>query len=120
MAGYGFEELKKTLELWPYRAPPWSDRCPELVHTLDEDPMAPRGVVVSNNILVSCVGDEIEARARGHLTMKQNLMEAPASILTGRSNEIPRVDPAEARVRAVDFQAIPYARIGIEREGVGG
>jgi len=114
---YGYEELKKKLELWPYRVPPWSDRYPELVHILDEEPMAPRGVVVSNNIFVSCVGDEIEEKAKAYLTLKQNLLAAPASILTGPPKGLPRVDPADAQVRAIDFQPIPYSQIGIEKGG---
>ena len=114
-AANGFEGLKKKLELWPYQVPPWSDRYPDLVHILDEEPMAPRGIVVSNNILVSCVGDEIEPKAKNYLTLKQNLMDAPTSILIRPLNGLPRVDPADARVRAIDFQPIPYNQIGVEK-----
>jgi len=111
----GFEDLKQKLERWPYQVPPWSERYPELVHLLDQEPMAPRGIVVANNILVSCVGDDIEPKAKDYLTLKQNLMDAPASILSGAPNGLPQVDPADARARAIDFQPIPYDQIGIEK-----
>jgi len=111
----GYEDLMQQLQRWPYQVPPWSDRYPELVHILDEEPMAPRGIVVSNNILVSCVGDEIEEKAKAYLIMKQNLLEAPATLLTGPPKGLPEVDPADPQVRAIDFQPIPYGQIGIEK-----
>ena len=49
--------------------------------------------------------------------MKENLLPAPASILTGPPKGLPRVDPADAQVRAIDFQPIPYDQIGIEKGG---
>jgi len=66
--------------------------------------MAPRGVVVSNNIPVSCVGDEIEEKAKGYLTLKENPLTAPTSILIGPPKGLPRVDPTDAQVRAIDFR----------------
>jgi Right handed beta helix region len=110
---YGFDELKQKLQLWPYQKPPWSERYPELVHILDEEPMAPRGVVVSNNIFVSCNGDEIEPKAKPYLTMKQNVLDAPSSVLVAPVNGIPQIDPANPLFHDVDFQQIPDAQIGI-------
>jgi hypothetical protein len=115
-AAKGFEGLKKKLEIWPYQVPPWSDRYPDLVHILNEEPMAPRGIVVSNNILVSCVGDGIDPKAKLYLTLKQNIMDAPTSILISPLNGLPRVDSTDARVHAIDFQAIPYEQIGIVKD----
>ena len=47
----------------------------------------------------------------------QNLLAALASILTGPPKGLPQVDPADAQVRAIDFQTIPYNQIGIEKSG---
>jgi hypothetical protein len=111
---FGFDELKKKLEIWPYQKPPWSTRYPALVNILAEEPMAPRGVVVEHNILVACPGDDIEPKAKPYLTMKQNALDAPASVLVGPANGIPEIDPANPLFRDVDFQQIPYDKIGIE------
>jgi hypothetical protein len=112
---FGFDGLKQKLELWPYQKAPWSDRYPELVHILDQNPMAPLGIVVSNNILISCPGDDIEEKARSFLTLKQNLMNAPTSILLDPGRGIPETNPRDPQLGAIGFQPIPYDRIGIEK-----
>ncbi len=114
---FGFDELKQKLEIWPYQKPPWSERYPELVHILDEEPMAPRGVVVANNIFVACTGDEIDPKAKPYLTMKQNVLDAPASARTDTAKGIPEIDPANPLFRGMNFQQIPYDQIGIEEKG---
>jgi hypothetical protein len=110
---FGYNELKQKLELWPYQKPPWSTRYPELVNILAEEPMAPRGVVVSHNILVACTGDDIEPKARPYLKMEQNVLDAPATALIGPAQGPPEIDPANALFHDIHFQQIPYDQIGI-------
>ena len=94
--------------------PPWSTRYPELVHILEGQPMAPLGVVISTNIFVSCKGiDDIRADAKPYLTMKENLLDAPPSVLQSSQSGIPQVNEADPSVKGIGFQPIPYAQIGI-------
>ncbi len=110
---FGFNELKQKLELWPYQKPPWSERFPELVNLLNEEPMAPRGIVLEHNIFEAPAVVDIFANAKPYVTLKQNVLEAPASAFTASPQGMPEIDPANPLFHDVDFQQIPYDQIGI-------
>ena len=46
--------LAKRLAAIPYKEPPWSERFPELVGILDDDPGVPKGNVIERNLVVAC------------------------------------------------------------------
>jgi hypothetical protein len=110
---YGFEELKQKLENWPYQKPPWSERYPELLTLLNDEPMAPKGVVVMRNIMVSTEWDDIEGKARPYVKMEQNLLDASRDVLVNRTGQMPRLNLKSPVVAALQFEPIPYERIGI-------
>lgn len=110
---YGFDELKQKLTQWPYQQPPWSTRYPKLVTLLNDEPMAPKGVVVAHNVLISSQWDDIEGKAKPYVTMQQNLLDAPRALLRNPAGQMPRVDAAAPALRAIGFQPIPYTSIGL-------
>jgi hypothetical protein len=110
---YGFDELKQKLETWPYQKPPWSERYPELLTLLNDEPMAPKGVVVMRNIMVATEWDDIEGKARPYVKMEQNLLDAPRNVLVNRAGQMPRLNPKSPTVAALKFEPIPYERIGL-------
>lgn len=109
---YGFKELKDKLEQWPYQSPPWSERYPELVRLLEEDPMAPKGVVVKRNILVRSGPLDIEEKARPWVALEKNLPDAPPDVLLAGAKEIPRADSANPLVQAIGFDPASPEKIG--------
>ncbi|MBI4903915.1 MAG: right-handed parallel beta-helix repeat-containing protein [Acidobacteria bacterium] len=54
-ASYWFDgrdpSIMNGLKAVPYQQPPWSERYPELVNVLDDEPAAPKGNVVENNVI---------------------------------------------------------------------
>ena len=112
---FGFDELKKKLELWPYQKEPWSTRYPQLLTLLADEPMAPKGVVISRNILIDCPSwNDIEAKARPFVTMKDNLLDAPRALLAGGGGP-PRIKADAPEVRGIGFATIPVEKIGLKR-----
>lgn len=112
---YGFDELKKKLEMWPYRQPPWSTRYPALLTLLTDEPMAPKGIVVAHNIIVSSTWDDIESKAKPYVTMQQNLLEAPREVLLTKGAGMPLVNGKSPLVRSIGFQPLPVKQIGLYR-----
>lgn len=109
---YGFDELKQKLEQWPYKQPPWSTRYPQLLTLLEDEPMAPKGVVVARNIMVDSQWDDIEAKAKPYVTMKDNLLDGTRALLQG-GKTVPHPKMTNETVRAIGFEAIPFDRIGL-------
>ena len=42
----------------PYRQPPWSERYPQLLTVLEDDPGSPKGNVIRLNVVCRCKADE--------------------------------------------------------------
>lgn len=112
---YGFDDLKKKLEQWPYKQPPWSQRYPTLVNILEDEPMAPKGIVVTRNIMVATEWNDIEAKAKPYLKMEQNILDASRDVLAAGNTPMPEVNPAAPAVKDLKFEPIPYAQIGLYR-----
>lgn len=110
----GFEELKAKLLPWPYRQPPWSDRYPGLPCILEDEPMAPKGIIVEKNVLIDSPGDDIDAKARPFLTLKDNLPDAPHILLEGGSG-VPHLKTPALEAEAIGFETIPWEKIGLFR-----
>lgn len=110
---YGFEELKQKLEQWPYQSPPWSTHYPELLTLLQDEPMAPKGIVVARNIFINCQWDDIEGKAKPYVKMENNLLEAPRSLL--QKGDVPSVKTDTETVRQIGFQALPTAQMGLQK-----
>ena len=112
---FGFDELKQKLELWPYQKEPWSTRYPRLSSILADEPMAPKGILVSRNILIDCPSwDDIESKAKPFLTMENNLPDARRSLLAP-GDGLPRIKADATDVSAIGFEAIPVECIGVLR-----
>lgn len=68
-------KTKGTLSGIVYNKLPYSERFPELVNILNEDPGAPRGNVVTHNICVGGKWDGIEGKARPLIKFENNLLD---------------------------------------------
>ena len=112
---YGKDELTQKLQKWPYQTPPWSTRFPELLTLLDDEPMAPRGIVVARNIFVDSQWDDIEGKAKPYVAMRNNLLESGPQVLAGGKigAAMPRVDDSAPAVKKIDFAPLDYANIGL-------
>jgi parallel beta-helix repeat protein len=114
---YGFEELRQKLEAWPYEESPWT-RYPGLRWILNNEPMAPKGIVAERNVFVDSTWDDVEKAALPHITLRQNLFDASRSLLVRPSSPRASTWPAptlksDASLRAIGFAPIPTAKIGL-------
>jgi hypothetical protein len=106
--------MKNNLLAMPYQQPPWSDRYPELLRILQDDPAAPKGNVVARNICQGGHWEEIEEAARPLTAFEANLLDRDPRF----------VDPARADFQLKDdspayrmgFERIPIEKIGLYKD----
>ena len=112
-AADGFSGLKASLEAMPYQKPPWSLRYPQLVHILQDDPMAPKGNVVARNICVGGRWGDIEEKARKYAEFQNNLIQTDPQFVDAAKGDfrLKRSSPAWA----MGFRRIPLEKIGLYR-----
>ena len=108
---YGKPGLTQKLEAQPYRTEPWKSRYPQLLTLLADEPMAPKGNVIARNICVGGKWDNIDAKARPYLTLKDNLIDVdPGFEDAKRGNFRLRADSPAWKA---GFQRIPLEKIGL-------
>jgi hypothetical protein len=71
---YGFNELKSILEKVPYQSAAWTRKYPGIERTLQDEPMAPKGNIVSGNVLLKSGRDTdmLEAAFRSKSDVREN------------------------------------------------
>ena len=111
---------KGTLSGIRYKEPPYSERYPELVNILDDEPAAPKGNQVSCNVSFGGKWDGVQGSARKYQTIENNLVDVDPHLATpdriGEGKQPRAVDFAlkpDSPVWAVGFDRLPFDRIGI-------
>jgi len=104
--------MKQRLEAVPYRQPPWSERYPQLVNILEDEPAAPKGNRIVRNLCVGGRWLSLEGRAKPYLHFQDNLLVEgdPGFVDLGRMDFRLREDSPAFRI---GFQPIPFERIGL-------
>jgi len=109
-AASGRKGLTQKLERMPYKRPPWSERYPELLRLLEDEPMAPKDNRVVRNICAGGRWEEVESKARPYVYFANNIANAPIE-KAGRPGAW-QADPELAR--QIRFEPIPFERIGLQ------
>jgi len=123
-----------------YNKPPYSVRYPELVNILQDEPRAPKGNIISNNICYGGVWDKasgfwhvaIEDKARPYLKMENNVVSPGSqvedslskSMLIADPGFVERSDPEKGKFKLTDgspalkagFIQIPFEKIGPHKD----
>jgi hypothetical protein len=112
---YGYDELRKKLERWPYKQPPWSTKYPKLVDILDDEPMTPKGNIIRRNVCIRGRWSNFEAKAKPYITVENNLIvdENP-----GFAN-LDKLDLSfapDSAIGKMGFQTIPTQQIGLRAD----
>jgi hypothetical protein len=103
--------LLDLLEKYPYKGELWSKKYPSLVKVLDDEPMVPKGNVVTRNICWKGTWDEIEDKARPHVTFRDNMVEKdPLFVDEANENFALR---KESPAFELGFEPIPLEKIGL-------
>ncbi len=105
---------KGTISGIAYDNPPYSERYPELVKILQEDPKAPRGNVIARNICVGGRWDDIEGKARPLLKFQDNLLDADPLFIDAQNLNFQLRD--ESPAWKLGFERIPIEKIGLYKD----
>jgi hypothetical protein len=112
-AADGFAGLNESLDAMPFRTPPWSERYPQLVNLLTEDPMAPTGNVIARNICVGGRWGDFEDRAKPMVTFQDNLLNIDPHFVDAAHGDFQvRSDSPAFRL---GFKRLPLKKIGLYR-----
>jgi hypothetical protein len=120
-----------------YNKPPYSDKYPSLASILDDEPRAPKGNIISNNICYGGVWDKaagfwgmaIEKKARPYLKMENNIVSPDSETEDSLSKSFTITDPlfmvngdpeksdyqlnSESPAIKAGFIQIPFKNIGL-------
>jgi hypothetical protein len=108
------EDMPQKLKAFPYQTPPWSDRYPELISLLNDDPGAPKGNVIERNISVGGRWLDIEPAAKPLVKIENNLLDSDPHFLSRESDNFQLRDDSPAY--KLGFERIPLELIGLVPE----
>jgi parallel beta-helix repeat protein len=105
--GYCRQKLAEV----PYDKPPWSERYPQLLTLLSDQPMAPKGNVVARNVAWKTPWGWIEPAAEPHIRFEDNLVDVdPGLANPARGNfALRRGSPVEK----IGFEPLPLGEMGL-------
>jgi hypothetical protein len=109
--------MPKRLEAMPYREPPWSERYPELLTLLEDDPGAPKNNVIRRNISVGGRWLDIAESAKPLTVFQDNLIDEDPRFVDPEHGDY-RLHPDSPALR-LGFRNIPFAEIGIRTPAEG-
>ena len=109
----------ERLEAMPYREPPWSERYPELVGILEDDPGFPKRNVVDRNLVVRCEDWLHTPKMEPYLELNRiedNLVFeefAEVGFVDADNLELQLREDSPVYDRLPEFERIPFERIGL-------
>ncbi len=108
--------MKERLMAVPYKQPPWSERYPQLVNILEDEPAAPKGNIIRRNICVGGRWMDIEEKAKPYVLIEGNLIDvAPQVLFMNAEKGDYRLKPNSPAVK-IGFKPVPLERIGLYRD----
>jgi hypothetical protein len=105
--------MMERLREVPYREPPWSERYPDLVGILENEPAAPRGNVVTRNVFRGGRWVDVEEAAKYEVRFEANLLDADPRFVNAAHLDfrLRRDSPA----LTLGFKPLPTSRPGPRR-----
>lgn len=114
---------KGTLSGIRYQEPPYSERYPDLVDILEDEPAAPKGNRVRRNISVGGTWDGVRGSAREYQTIENNLVDVDPQFQTperiGKGQQPRPVDFAlqpDSPAWDIGFEKLPLERMGLDEQ----
>ena len=108
--GVGVFATKELHEL-RHTEPPWSIKYPELVGILDDEPLAPKGNVMTRNVCWDGAWGTADPRALRDGTFESNLLDQDPLFAQPLPGEFQLRGDSPAF--GIGFQQIPFGRIGL-------
>lgn len=113
---YGKDELTKKLKAMPYTQEPWKSRYPQLLTLLDDQPMAPKGVVVRRNIGWGGKFDGADKASKPFVAFSDNLVDVDPLFIDAAKGDW-RLRPDSPAFK-LGFKALPIERMGLYQDAL--
>lgn len=106
--------LMDRLKAVPYQKPPWSERYPELVTILNDEPAVPKGNKIVRNVSVGGRWIDLYDNLTDKIvTIRDNITQGDAGVeVTPKGVRLRKNSPAFR----IGFQPIPVQKIGLYRD----
>jgi len=105
--------MQKRLAGIPYRKPPWSERYPQLLTLLGDEPGAPKGNTIRWNILQGSGGMHLDKRVRQSGTIADNPAVKAGEVVVDITKTGIRLRIAPDVLKKLPkFKPIPFDKIG--------
>jgi len=107
--------LKTRLEEMPYKSPLWTERYPKLLHTWEDEPAAPKGNIIAQNVFCRCKPwDDVFAEARPYVDLSDNMViEDDPDFLDAAAENFQLADDSPIYKQLPGFPKIPFDEIGL-------
>ena len=106
--------MKQNLLAMPYQKPPWSERYPELLNILQDDPAAPKGNIVAHNVCWGGKWDEVEDVARPLTKLEANMTDQDPRFVDAAHMNF-QLQP-DSPAYKIGFKRIPIEKIGLYQD----
>jgi len=109
--------LRDDLDSVAYQDPPWSERYPSLVNILEISPERPSGILIEENLIVSCAAEFRKSNSDSDLqgvTYAKNVVGDDLSVFTNPSELDFTIKPGAPVFSEIpNFPQVPVAKIGL-------
>ena len=103
--------LPERLKAVPYTKPPWSDRYPRLVNILEDEPGAPKGNRIIQNICFGGRWLDMEEKASAYQVFENNMIDVDPRFVDAKNMDFRLLQESPA-YKTIGFQRIPFEKIG--------
>lgn len=107
--------MPQRLLAMPFRQPPWSERYPQLLTLLDDEPGAPKHNTVRCNVVYGCKPMGLAKEVVAFGTVADNLMlDEPPGFVDAARLDLRLRDDSPIFKKLPGFQRIPFEQIGLK------
>jgi hypothetical protein len=108
-------EMLVTLEQVPYRRPPWSEKYPQLLKVLSDDPGSPKGNVIRFNVVSRCKPMKLAKEVSQFGTVANNLTtDEDLGFPNAGGMDFRLRDDSAILKKLPKFERIPFEEIGLQ------
>jgi len=109
--------MKTRLDAMPIQSELWKSRYPKLPGLWKDEPGAPKGTVVKNNVGVNCKPDAIRSAAKPYVINEKNIqITGPqAGFINGKRGDFRLKKNSVIYKSLPEFKLIPFEKIGLKK-----
>ncbi|MFA6244117.1 MAG: right-handed parallel beta-helix repeat-containing protein [Candidatus Hydrogenedentales bacterium] len=114
--------MKERLDAMPFKESPWKERYPEILTVWEDEPAAPKGNKVENNLCVRGTWDNVDDTAKKYVDITKNFVNPDPGFATPEAfaeGKTPKATDfalkADSPAIAAGFKPLPLEKLGMGR-----